>query len=69
MPQEETKYFQDNFEKLLDRYPRKIVLLKGARLVAVFETERAALMEGTRMFGREPFLVLRVERESIACAS
>ena len=62
MLREETDFLRDNAEKFRDRYPGKIILLKGARLVGVFESDQAALKEGIRMFGREPFLIRRVER-------
>ena len=62
MLQEETKYFSDNIEKLLERYPGKLVLIKGSRLVAVFESQQAAHNEGARMFGTGPFSIRRVER-------
>jgi hypothetical protein len=65
MLQEETKYFSDNIGKLLDRYPGKLVLIKGSRLVAVFENQQAALNEGTRMFGLEPFSIRRVEADGV----
>ena len=61
MLHEETKYFIDNIGKLLDRYPGKLVLIKGSRLVAVFENQQTALNEGTRMYGSEPFSIRRVE--------
>ncbi len=54
---EENRYFDENIDKLLERYTGKILLIKGSRLIAVFESPRAALKEGTRMFGREPFSV------------
>lgn len=63
MLQEETVYFSDNIGKLLDRYPGKLVLIKGSRIVGVFESQQAALNEGTRMFGTEPFSIRRVERD------
>ena len=64
MLREETDYLRDNAERFLDRYPGKTILLKGSRLVGVFESDQAALKEGIRMFGREPFLIRRVERNS-----
>ena|SRR5688572_9441270 len=63
MLQEETKYFRDNIGKLLDRYPGKLVLIKGSRLVAVFENQQTALNEGTRMFGLDAFSIRRVEKD------
>jgi hypothetical protein len=64
MLQQETRFFSENFERLLERYLGKLVLIKGSRLVGVFETQRAAVSEGTRMFGSEPFLVRRMGGES-----
>jgi hypothetical protein len=65
--EEETRFFTDNFEKLLDRYVGKLVLIKGSRLVGVFETQRAAFKEGARMFGLGHFLIRRVGLDSRLC--
>ena len=60
----ETDYLRDNAEKFLERYLGKTILLKGSRLVGVFESDQAARKEGIRMFGREPFLIRRVENNN-----
>ena len=61
---EETDYLRDNAEKFLERYLGKTILLKGSRLVGVFESDHAARKEGIRMFGVEPFLIRRVENNN-----
>ena len=41
----------------------RIVLIHGDELIGVFDTDAEAVREGTRRFGREPFLVRQVRAE------
>lgn len=54
----------DAFERLrmtlLDRSPGNYALVKGNTLVDTFSSEAAAIREGYRRFGNNPFLVKRI---------
>lgn len=62
MLHEETQFFRDNLEKFLNLYPGQIALIKKSELVGVFGSEEEALNEGTKLFGFQPFLIRRIER-------
>ena len=61
MLEQERQFFDDNLKDWLERYPGKIVVIKGADLIGVFDTHDAALAEGARRFGLNAFLVRRVQ--------
>jgi len=41
----------------------RVVLIHGEDLIGVFDSDAEAVREGTRRFGREPFLVRQVRAE------
>lgn len=59
--EQERKYYEENLEAWLARYPGRFVLVKGRELVGAFDTVDGALAEGARRFGMESYLVRRVE--------
>ncbi len=53
----ERDYFNRSLPEWLNLYPGKFALIKGETLVGTFDTDTAAVTEGARLFGSEPFLV------------
>ena len=64
MLEEEIRYYEDHQKELLAKSPGKFVLIKGDKLLGVFDTQEEALAAGGRLFGLESFLVRRVEKET-----
>lgn len=60
MLEEERAYYDENLQEWLRLYPSRFVLVKGRTLIGSYDTNDA-LREGARLFGRESFLVRRVE--------
>lgn len=60
MLDEERKYFDEHLSDLLKQHSGRVVLIRGSKLVGVFDDEPAALAEGARLYGLQPFLVRRV---------
>lgn len=56
----ELQTFQAHRNELLGRARGKFVLIKGQRVVDIFEDRNDALSRGYREFGRDPFLVKQV---------
>jgi len=54
---EELDFYNQNKEAFLHEYTNRYLLIKGRRLVANFADQDAAVAEGVRRFGNEPFLV------------
>jgi len=61
MLDQEIRFYEENHEDWLARFPGKIVLVKGQELIGVFDTVDEALAEGARRFGLSSFLARRVE--------
>lgn len=61
--QTELEYFRSHLEEWITVHPGKLALVKGERLVGIFDTHEAALAEGARRFGLTDFLVRRISRE------
>jgi hypothetical protein len=62
MPLEhELQTFHEQKDHLLEQYKDRYVLIKGDEIVADFESRGDALREGYKRFGREAFLVKKVE--------
>lgn len=58
--QKETETFDAKKKELLARGEGKFVLIKGDRVVGLFDSQGDTLQEGYRLFGRQPFLVKQV---------
>jgi len=57
----EIAFYNENLPDWLRQYRKRFVLIKGENLIGTFDTDSDALTEGARLFGRESFLVRRVE--------
>ncbi len=57
---EEMRTYEQHRDELLGRARDKFVLIKGARIVDVFDTANDALARGYDEFGAEPFLVKQI---------
>ena len=55
----ESAFYEQNREELLMKYPNRVLLIHGENVEGNFETMDAAITEGVRKFGSEPFLVRR----------
>lgn len=61
MLEKEREYFKKILPKLLTESRERIVLIKEEELVGVYNTFEEALSEGARRYGKESFLVRRVD--------
>jgi hypothetical protein len=61
MLEKERKYFESNRVEWLKEYFGKYVLVKEENLLGTFNNQKDALIEGARRFGKESFLVRKVE--------
>jgi hypothetical protein len=65
MPLEhELHTFHEHKEHLLEQYKDRYVLIKGDDVVADFASRGDALREGYKHYGREAFLVKKVEEDN-----
>lgn len=55
----ESAFYEQNRDELLMKYPNRVLLIHGENVEGDFETMDAAITEGVRKFGSEPFLVRR----------
>lgn len=53
----ENRFLDANMDEFAKQHESKFLLVKGAKLIAVYETENAAVDAGVEQFGRGPFLV------------
>jgi hypothetical protein len=60
MLDEERRFFEESFGEWQQKFPGKVVLVKGRNLVGVFDNDNDALAEGARRYQLQPFLVRRV---------
>ena len=64
MLEREINFFTENKDAWLEEHPQKFVLVRGDKLIGVFDTLSDALTAGSRMFGLDHFLIRQVtERE------
>ena len=54
---EELKFYEKNKEKFLHEHTNRYLLIKNDELIATFSEQNAAVDDGVRRFGTEPFLV------------
>ncbi len=62
MLEQERAYFDENLTEWLTHYANRFVLIKESELIGTYDTNEDALREGARLFGRQSFLVRRVEQ-------
>jgi len=58
--EEEVRFFYRSRQELLSEDEGRFALIKGTQVVAMFDDEDSAIVEGVRRFGFEPFLVKQV---------
>lgn len=61
----ELRYFNARRTELLHDAPGKFALVKGERLLGVFDSETAAIRQGYETLGNVPFLVKKVTETDI----
>ena len=59
----ETAYFDAHLDEWMRTYAGKIALVKGERLIGMFDTYEHALAEAARRFGLASFLMREVSRD------
>ena len=60
MLETEIKFFHENQEEWVKKYPGQYVLVKGEKLIGAYPDIDEALGEGAQHFGLTPFLVRNV---------
>lgn len=60
---EEYSYFAEIKSELLKDQGGKFALIKGKKLVGVFDTDTDAYQVGVMQFGNEAFLIVRITQE------
>jgi hypothetical protein len=65
MLEQERDFFNRSFEEWMKQFPGRVALVKGDKLIGVFDTDEDAITEGARQFGLSPFLVRRVAPERL----
>ncbi|MGD0423822.1 MAG: hypothetical protein ABSA92_10250 [Candidatus Bathyarchaeia archaeon] len=63
MFEEEMAYYNQHRQEFLSKYEWKYLLIKGSELLGTFSDAQQAYAEGSRRFGKVPFLVKQVLRE------
>ena len=61
--EQELKFFAENKAKWAENHLGKFALVKGEKLIGVFDNAETALAEGAKRFGAESFLVRQVDLE------
>ncbi len=60
---EEYAYFAEIRAELLKEQEGKYALIKGKKLIGVFDTDTDAYQVGVMQFGNEAFLIVRISQE------
>lgn len=61
--EKELAYYAAHRNELLASHEGQFVLIRGERLGGAFTTDREAYEAGLSLFGNQPFLIRRVQRE------
>lgn len=61
--QKEREFFKANQAEWVKMHSGKFVLVKGEKLIGVFDSDQNAVAEGLRLFGSESFLVRGVNEK------
>lgn len=61
--QVEREFFKANQAEWIKIHSGKFVLVKGEKLIGVFDSDQKAVAEGLRLFGSESFLVRGVDEQ------
>jgi len=59
--EQEISFFEQNRKEWFQLYPNKFALVKGQKLIGVFDTAQAATEQGVVSFGLDSFLIRRIE--------
>lgn len=60
--EKESKIFEENRKDLVAKAEGRYVLIKGVKIIGIYDTRRDAVMEGCKEFGKPPFYVKKIER-------
>jgi hypothetical protein len=63
------QFFHENEGRLSQRFAGKVLVIRGGRVVAVYENPSTAEREATREFGAQSFLVKQICRGGFARVS
>ncbi len=63
------QFFRENEGPLSQRFAGKVLVIRGGRVVAVYENPSVAEREATREFGAQTFLVKQICRRAFARGS
>ena len=58
---EELETYQKHKQELLVSHSGKYVLIKGSKIINIYESQKDAINDGTDKFGNTPFLVKKIE--------
>jgi hypothetical protein len=61
----ELRFFNEHRSDLLQDAAGKFALVKGEKLIGIFDSENAAIRQGYETFGNVPFLVKRITEVDI----
>ena len=60
MLDQEIKYYESQRETLLASDQDKFVLIKGEKIIGIYDSEAAAYSGGLNQIGNEPFLIKQI---------
>lgn len=60
---EEIEYFNSMLAEWLQHYEGQYALVKDHKLIGTFTTEVEAYKEGIKLFGNNPFLIKKIEKD------
>ena len=55
--EKEMAYYIEHQAELLKRYEGKYILIKGEKIIGVYESEEKAYKAGLKKFGNKPFFI------------
>ena len=58
----EWRFFEANRERLVAKGEGKFVLIRGRKIIGLYESKWDAIEQGYERFGNVPFFVKRIER-------
>ncbi len=63
----ELAHFKRLLKQLLETAEGKFALVKGEKLIGVFDTDQDAYRRGVKLFAEQPFLVRQIRRREPTC--
>lgn len=61
--EKELKFFESKKAEWLKKYKDKFALIKGEKLIDVFDTFGDAYKEGVKRYGNQPFFIKKISEE------